>query len=167
MKLSRDLSNLVVFTNSVASQECLNDGLTHAHSKKYMLEQILCIVLCLRNVSLQVLQVMSCPLVRPEPSLWSITKRNSSWLLTRGSCHGFIHRLIELTRQISTLSSTGTWGVSWVRQMSSSVWSMKLKLCGAFLLMDPFSHTLAKADILSQIQAASSCGLICITELTG
>ncbi|XP_034459768.1 1-phosphatidylinositol 4,5-bisphosphate phosphodiesterase eta-1 isoform X2 [Hippoglossus hippoglossus] len=26
MKLSRDLSNLVVFTNSVASQECLNDG---------------------------------------------------------------------------------------------------------------------------------------------
>lgn len=26
MKLSRDLSNLVVFTNSVASQECLNEG---------------------------------------------------------------------------------------------------------------------------------------------
>lgn len=26
MKLSRDLSNLVVFTNSVASQECLTDG---------------------------------------------------------------------------------------------------------------------------------------------
>lgn len=28
MKLSRDLSNLVVFTNSVASQECLNEGET-------------------------------------------------------------------------------------------------------------------------------------------
>lgn len=28
MKLSRDLSNLVVFTNSVASQECLNEGKT-------------------------------------------------------------------------------------------------------------------------------------------
>ncbi|XP_054901323.1 1-phosphatidylinositol 4,5-bisphosphate phosphodiesterase eta-1 isoform X7 [Poeciliopsis prolifica] len=30
MKLSRDLSNLVVFTNSVASQECLNEGETKA-----------------------------------------------------------------------------------------------------------------------------------------
>lgn len=35
MKLSRDLSNLVVFTNSVASQECLTDGksliIQHVH----------------------------------------------------------------------------------------------------------------------------------------
>lgn len=38
MKLSRDLSNLVVFTNSVASQECLNEGKTltlwHLHKHK-------------------------------------------------------------------------------------------------------------------------------------
>lgn len=38
MKLSRDLSNLVVFTNSVASQECLNEGETlklwHLHTHK-------------------------------------------------------------------------------------------------------------------------------------
>lgn len=37
MKLSRDLSNLVVFTNSVASQECLNQGetpkLCHLHTQ--------------------------------------------------------------------------------------------------------------------------------------
>lgn len=35
MKLSRDLSNLVVFTNSVASQECLNEGKTLTHLPKY------------------------------------------------------------------------------------------------------------------------------------
>lgn len=129
MKLSRDLSNLVVFTNSVASQECLNEGerpkqssgtFTHTQTNSHIainlyLEDIFA---CLTLVSLQVLQVTFFHSARPEPSLWSITEPNNSWLLTRGSCHGFIPQPIGSTRPISTPSSTGTWVVSWVRQLS-------------------------------------------------
>uniref|UniRef100_W5LLW9 Phosphoinositide phospholipase C n=1 Tax=Astyanax mexicanus TaxID=7994 RepID=W5LLW9_ASTMX len=38
MKLSRDLSDLVVFTNSVVSQECLDEGVVHKHLILYCRE---------------------------------------------------------------------------------------------------------------------------------
>lgn len=114
MKLSRDLSNLVVFTNSVVSQECLDEGervkqsvlssSSHTSSKSALLLHLL-----------QELQETFCPLVRPELSLWSITKPNGSWFLTRGSCRASIRRPIASTPRISTLSFTGTSAVSWVR----------------------------------------------------
>lgn len=71
MKLSRDLSNLVVFY-SVASQECLNEGETpnlwymHTYEQFFFLENIYS---CLTHVSLQVLQVTSCHSARPELNL--------------------------------------------------------------------------------------------------
>lgn len=72
----------------------------------------------LTHVSFQVLQVMFCHSVRPERNLWSITELNSSLVLTRGSCHGFIHQPIVSTRPTLTPNSTGTWAVSWVRHAS-------------------------------------------------
>lgn len=84
---------------------------------------------CLTHVSLQVLQVMFCHSVKPEPSLWSITELKTSWCSTRGSCHGFTPQPIALTRPISTPSSTGMWAVSWVSSLSVTqsfwlVWSL-------------------------------------------
>lgn len=63
---------------------------------------------------------MFCHSARPGPSLWSITEPNSFWLSTRGSCQGFTPQHIASTHPISTLSFTGTWDASWVRQMSVS-----------------------------------------------
>lgn len=122
MKLSRDLSNLVVFTNSVASQECLNEGAkkTLASSNIVPLQfQISFLETCLVRVCLQVRRATSCHSARPEPSRWSITERSTSWLSIRGSCHGFIPRHTASTRPISIPSSTGTSAVSWVSSSSA------------------------------------------------
>lgn len=131
IKLSRDLSNLVVFTNSVASQECLNEGempkLTHTQTRLFMSGSYFMPTLWV-YFYFQVLQVMFCRSVRTERNLWSTTGPSSSWLLTRGSCHGFIPRPIASTHLILTLSFTGTWAVSWVRHITLSLKAPKKDL---------------------------------------
>lgn len=134
MKLSRDLSNLVVFTNSVASQECLNEGKNKTlDTSTIENQQLLCPLWlgdafsCLTRVCPQVLLLTFCLSARPEPNLWSTTEPSNSSLSTRGSCHGFTPRPIASTHPISTLSFTGTWAVSWVRQLSAALnfWAIR------------------------------------------
>lgn len=100
----------------------------HQHSDSFTLTKtntLHIVIVVLETISqarplffLQVLQETFCHSARPEPSLWSITEPKNFLLLTRGSCQGFILQPIASIHPISILSFTGTWAVSWVRQLS-------------------------------------------------